>query len=109
MDGTTQATFDTVMAFMAAMGGGDMEVMSSLMADDMVWRNEGDGTLPWIGESRGKEAIFDFLGVPARDLESAFHKNTKDDLREALPNFDELRARYADTPYGPMFDEVVSA
>ena len=50
MDETTQASFDTVMAFMGAMGSGDMEQMSALMADDMVWHNEGDATLPWIGE-----------------------------------------------------------
>jgi hypothetical protein len=36
MDETTQASFDTVMAFMGAMGSGDMETMNALMADDMV-------------------------------------------------------------------------
>ena len=49
MDATSQATFDTVMAFMGAMGSGDMDTMMSLMADDMVWHNEGDKTMPWIG------------------------------------------------------------
>lgn len=38
MDDTSQASFDTVMAFMGAMGGGDMDAMSALMADDMVWQ-----------------------------------------------------------------------
>lgn len=42
----SQATFDTVMAFMGAMGGGDMDTMGALMADDMVWQNEGDPGLP---------------------------------------------------------------
>ncbi|NKX48949.1 nuclear transport factor 2 family protein, partial [Rhodobacteraceae bacterium R_SAG8] len=28
------------MAFMGAMGAGDMEKMRALMADDMVWHNE---------------------------------------------------------------------
>ena len=66
MDTVTQESFDTVMAFMGAMGAGDMEKMRALMADDMVWHNEGDESLPWIGEARGKEAVFDFLASLAR-------------------------------------------
>lgn len=58
----SQASFDTVMAFMGAMGGGDMDSMDALMADDMVWQNEGDPDLPWIGTWEGKETIFGFLG-----------------------------------------------
>ena len=53
-DVDTQASLDTVMAFMKAMGGGDMESMGALMADDMVWQNEGDLDLPWIGTWEGK-------------------------------------------------------
>jgi hypothetical protein len=49
MDDTSQATHDIVMAFMGAMGSGDMEAIDALMADDMVWHNEGDASLPWIG------------------------------------------------------------
>jgi len=37
MDATSQASFDTVMAFMGAVGTGDMETVNALMADDMVW------------------------------------------------------------------------
>lgn len=76
MDETAQASFDTVMAFMGAMGGGDMEQMSALMADDMVWHNEGDSTLPWIGETKGKEAIFEFLGVFGANLQTTKWENT---------------------------------
>ncbi|MEL6690875.1 MAG: nuclear transport factor 2 family protein [Pseudomonadota bacterium] len=76
MDDTTQASFDTVMAFMGAMGGGDMETMASLMADDMVWHNEGDSSLPWIGETVGKEAIFGFLGVFSSNLTTTLWENT---------------------------------
>ena len=47
---------------MGAMGSGDMEKMSALMADDMVWHNVGDETLPWIGGTSGKDNIFKFLG-----------------------------------------------
>lgn len=63
MDATKQASFETVMSFMDAMGSGDMETMDKLMADDMVWHSEGDTSLPWVGETFGEEAIFEFLGV----------------------------------------------
>ncbi|MGB7206952.1 MAG: nuclear transport factor 2 family protein [Anderseniella sp.] len=77
MDKTSQATFDTVMAFMGAMGKGDMDAMSALMADDMVWHNEGDKTLPWIrGDIKGKDAIFEFLGVFGSNLKTTKWENT---------------------------------
>ena len=63
MDEASKKSLETVMAFMGAMGSGDMDAMHTLMADDMVWHNEGDPSLPWIGETRGKENIFAFLGV----------------------------------------------
>lgn len=75
MDVTSKASFDTVMAFMGAMGSGDMEGMSALMADDMVWHNEGDTSLPWIGETKGKENIFKFLGVFSSNLETTLWEN----------------------------------
>ncbi|MEM9032100.1 MAG: nuclear transport factor 2 family protein [Pseudomonadota bacterium] len=75
-DDTSQASLDTVMAFMGAMGGGDMDAMPALMADDMVWHNEGDATLPWIGGAEGKEAIFDFLGVFSSNLQVTLWENT---------------------------------
>lgn len=68
MDQNSQASFDTVMAFMSAMGSGDMAAMDKLMADDMVWHNEGDASLPWIGETVGKENIFQFLEVFSSNL-----------------------------------------
>ena len=77
MNADAQASFDTVMAFMSAMGTGDMEAMSSLMADDMVWHNEGDKTLPWIhGNINGKEAIFEFLPVFSTNLQTTKWENT---------------------------------
>ncbi|MEM9603452.1 MAG: nuclear transport factor 2 family protein [Pseudomonadota bacterium] len=76
MDSTSQASYDTVMGFMGAMGSGDMDAMSALMADDMVWHNEGDTSLPWIGETRGKAAIFDFLGVFSTNLTTTLWENT---------------------------------
>ena len=76
MDAISQASFDTVMAFMGAMGNGDMEQMDALMADDMVWHNEGDSSLPWIGETVGKENIFAFLGVFSANLQTTLWENT---------------------------------
>lgn len=75
MDAESQATLDTVMAFMDAMGSGDMEAMGALMADDMVWHNEGDHNMPWIGPWTGKEAIIDFLGVFSANLETTKWEN----------------------------------
>lgn len=70
MDTQSQASFDTVMAFMAAMNEGP-DAMSPLMADDMVWHNEGDTSLPWVhGGIQGKEAIFGFLGVFGAGLQT---------------------------------------
>ncbi|MEO0370522.1 MAG: nuclear transport factor 2 family protein [Pseudomonadota bacterium] len=69
MDATTQASFDAVMAFMEAMGSGDMAAMDKLMADDMVWHNEGDTSLPWIGGAVGKENILDLLDVFSSNLQ----------------------------------------
>lgn len=70
-----QASFDTVMAFMGAMGAGDMEKMSALMADDMVWQNEGDASLPWIGTWEGKETIFGFLAKFSENVETTLWEN----------------------------------
>lgn len=75
MDETSQASFDTVMAFMGAMSKGQ-DAMSPLMADDMVWHNEGDPSLPWIGETKGKNAIFEFLGVFGANLQTTKWENT---------------------------------
>lgn len=76
MDDQSQQTFDTVMAFMGAMGSGDMDTMGKLMADNMVWHNEGDTSLPWIGETQGKEAIFGFLGVFSENLQTTLWENS---------------------------------
>lgn len=63
MDAESQATFDTVMAFMGAMGKGDMEGMIALMADDIVWQNEGDAAMPWIGPWNGRDEMLKGLGL----------------------------------------------
>ena len=76
MDKTSQKSFDTVMACMTAMGGGDMKNMMALMADDMVWHNEGDASLPWIGETKGKAAILKFLPIFGENFQTTKWENT---------------------------------
>jgi LPS sulfotransferase NodH len=49
-----------------------------------------------------------FLGVEAQAAPGATLKNTRDDLREAVLNFDALRAQYRGTRFEPMFDEVLA-
>jgi len=59
MEKQSQATMDIAMAFMGAMGKGDMETMMGLMHEDMVWQNAGDKSLPWIGPWNGKKIILE--------------------------------------------------
>lgn len=75
-DDESQASLDTVMALMGAMGRGDMAKMDELMADEMVWLNEGDPSIPWIGPWNGKEAIFGFLGVFSENFKTTKWENT---------------------------------
>ncbi len=72
----SQASFDTVMVFMGAMGSGDMDAMSALMAQDMVWMNDGDTSLPWIGTWSGKDEVFEFLGVFSSNFQATLWENT---------------------------------
>lgn len=60
-----------------------------------------------VDEERALELAQTFLGVEPMRLRGRALKNTPDDLRAIVSNFDELRARYAGTRYEPMFDEVL--
>ena len=51
--------------------------------------------------------VFSFLGVEPQPVTGNARKNTSDDLREALPNFEVIRTSYVGTPYLEMFDEVL--
>jgi LPS sulfotransferase NodH len=53
--------------------------------------------------------VFDFLHVKWFPVEGKTKKNTSDDLREVVENYDELRTRYIGTRYESMFDEVLVA
>ena len=51
--------------------------------------------------------VCEFLGVDHEPLEAGTKKNTSDDLREVIENFEELKTAFAGTPYEAMFDEVL--
>ncbi|SET93959.1 nuclear transport factor 2 family protein [Paracoccus homiensis] len=74
-DAQTQASLQTVMAFMGAMGSGDSETVGNLMADDMVWQNEGDATLPWIGTWDGKARVFQFMDLFGQNFQTTAWQN----------------------------------
>ena len=76
LDDTSQATLDTVMALMGAMGAGDMDTLIALMDDDMVWHNEGDSNIPWIGPWNGKDEILTFLGIFGQNFQTTKWENT---------------------------------
>lgn len=50
--------------------------------------------------------LFSFLGVTYGGNSGRARKNTSDDLRQALANYDQLRDRYRGTRYEQMFDDV---
>ena len=52
--------------------------------------------------------ITSFLSLPPHSFVSKTTKNTKDDLREVVVNFGELRSNYVGSKYEWMFDEVIS-
>lgn len=54
-----QTAMDIANAFMGAMGKGDMEKMSNLMHEDMVWQNAGADNIPWMGVWKGKKLILE--------------------------------------------------
>ena len=56
-DVNSAETLETAQAFLWAAGSGDMEKLQTLMADDFVWHNEGDASLPWIGNWDSKEKV----------------------------------------------------
>lgn len=52
-----QETLKVAQAFLQAAGGGDGATLNTLMTDDFVWHNEGDKTIPWIGNWEGKNTV----------------------------------------------------
>jgi LPS sulfotransferase NodH len=60
-----------------------------------------------VNRDRVMKELFDFIGVRPQELKGKTLKNTQDNLREVVLNFDDLRARYIGTVYASMFDEVL--
>jgi len=84
MNTQSDETMKIAMAYMDAMGKGDMETMVSLMHDDMVWQNEGDKNMPWIGPWKGKKTILeDFMPLFGGNF-----KTTKWETEDAFANGD---------------------
>ena len=52
-------TLSIAKSFLEAAGSGNGEVLKNLMADDFVWHNEGDASIPWIGNWEGKDTVFE--------------------------------------------------
>lgn len=63
-----------------------------------------DLLLDWDG---ALASVCKFLGVAASLVRGASIKNTDDDLRRVIANFEDLRDRFAGTKYESMFDEVL--
>jgi hypothetical protein len=53
------------------------------------------------------QQIFNFFQVKPLPVKAVALKITSDDLRNAILNFDELKAKYVGSPYEKMFDEVL--
>jgi LPS sulfotransferase NodH len=60
-----------------------------------------------VDEGAFMARVFAFLNVAPCPVEGKTLKNTRDNLREAVPNFEALRAHYQGTRYEAMFDEVI--
>lgn len=60
-----------------------------------------------VNRDRVMKELFAFIKVRPQQLQGKTLKNTQDNLREVVLNFDDLCARYAGTTYEPMFSEVL--
>ena len=72
---TSNTSLKVVQEFMGAMGSGNMEKLTSLMSDDMVWINEGDANMPWIGPWNGKKQVLNFLEIFSKNVKTVKWKN----------------------------------
>ncbi|MFI5807464.1 nuclear transport factor 2 family protein [Streptomyces sp. NPDC051561] len=59
----TQATSETVDAFFAAFGSGDLEATVALFADEVDFRVLGAPNVPWTGVRSTKDQIAEFFGT----------------------------------------------
>lgn len=80
----SKETMEIATKYMDAMGKGDMETMVNLMDDNMVWQNDGDKDLPWIGPWEGKKVILETF-MP---LFGEHFKTTKWETEDAIASGD---------------------
>ncbi len=52
------------------------------------------------------QSLLEFIGVSRRELTTTTRKLGRDDLREAIANFEELRSYFASSPYSKFFDQT---
>jgi len=60
-----------------------------------------------VGHDLLFEMVFGFLGLPPMPVRGKSLKNTGEDLRDVVENFEELRLKYAGTRYEALFEEVL--
>ncbi|MEO1582351.1 MAG: nuclear transport factor 2 family protein [Pseudomonadota bacterium] len=53
------STMAVAKAFLEAAGSGDGATLATLMRNDFVWHNEGDPSIPWIGNWEGKDTVLE--------------------------------------------------
>jgi len=61
-----------------------------------------------VNEQKTFERIFSFLGLESWVTKGRAIKATRDDLRDAVENFEAIKSRYVGTRYEVMFDEVIA-
>ena len=74
--------------YFAALAKGDMEIVSTLFADDIVWRQPGQGSLSGVHE--GKAAVFALLGTFMKRSRGSFRI---DEVGPLMANGDMVSAR----------------
>jgi LPS sulfotransferase NodH len=52
------------------------------------------------------QSLLDFIGVSRRELTTTTRKLGRDDLRQVIANFEELRTHFAGSPYSKFFDQT---
>jgi LPS sulfotransferase NodH len=99
----------------------DAHEFESLLRERIRWDAEVEGyvsalNLPRLrlyyedllrDEKRFLAEVLNFLGVEPKPVQGKTLKNTSDDLRQVVLNFDDLRSRYTGTPYHEMFSELI--
>jgi len=58
------------------------------------------------GDAKKIGALLDFMGVSLRELTTTTRKLGRDDLRQVIANFEELRTYFAGSPYSKFFEQA---